>query len=853
MSIHDADRQPPSSDEIQFHRFFENAQEGIAIIQDEAIVIGNISLSRVFKRTLAELTTDGLESLVREEHRSSVAQYLRACQSGAQDLDRCEFQGQTVTDSPLWVKFSGSLIEWDSNPAVLCSFRDISENKQKELDLAKQCDRMALALGIVNEGVWDWRTDTGEVYFNTVWYTMLGYAYNELPQDFSTWQKLVHPEDLAEAEKSLALHLEKAAPFNITVRMRSKSGEYLWIKSKGQVVEKDDAGRALRMIGTHLDVTEKTLSEEALKESEERFKAFSEASSGGIGIHDNGIMLDCNPRLSEITGYTRDELIGMNGLLLIGEQSRNDVLHNMSTGYEKPYEVVGVCKNGNEYPLQVEARNVSFNGKQVRVVEFRDITEIKRSREEQALLKARLEALWHVSRMVEADYADLCDMILNEAKRMTSSKYSFFGLVKDNILSLQSWSPEVQSDCSVKDKSVQITIHKGSFWSEAVEGRRELIVNSPHAHLKQKGVPEGHVPINKVLLVPVISQDTVVALAAVANKDKDYTEDDASQLRAFVESVVIIMDRRKMESELKASEGKLTMALEMASMGHWELDIKTMTFTFNEQFYSIYGTTSQQEGGMTMAVETYTRSFVHPDDIVVVSEETTKILNREYDESPVQIEHRIICRNGKVRHVVVCFTVVNDEFGTPLKVIGVNQDITARKNAEEKIRYLATHDALTGLPSLRLARDRITQAGLLAKRKSMFAAILFIDLDGFKNVNDTLGHDAGDELLRETARRLNSCVREMDTVARIGGDEFLVVLNELRSKSDAGVIADKMIKSISAPFSYMGNEVFVGASIGISLWCPQEKSSCADELIKKADSAMYSVKKSGKNRYAYAD
>ncbi|GKT37805.1 PAS domain S-box protein, partial [Aduncisulcus paluster] len=120
-----------------------------------------------------------------------------------------------------------------------------------------QCDRMSLALGIVNEGVWDWRRDTGEVYFNTVWYTMLGYAYNELPQDFSTWQKLVHPEDLVEAEKSLALHLEEATPFNITVRMRPKSGEYLWIKSKGQVVEKDDAGRALRMIGTHLDVTEK--------------------------------------------------------------------------------------------------------------------------------------------------------------------------------------------------------------------------------------------------------------------------------------------------------------------------------------------------------------------------------------------------------------------------------------------------------------------------------------------------------------------------------------------------------------------------------------------------------------------
>ncbi|GKT28853.1 PAS domain S-box protein, partial [Aduncisulcus paluster] len=183
--------------------------------------------------------------------------------------------------------------------------------------------------------------------------------------------------------------------------------------------------------------------------------------------------------------------------------------------------------------------------------------------------------------------------------------------------------------CSVKDKSVQITIHKGSFWAEAVEGRRELIVNSPHDHLKQNGVPEGHVPINKLLLIPIIYQENVIALSA------------------------------QMESELKVSEGKLSMALDMASMGHWELDMKTMMFTFNEQFYSIYGTTSQQEGGMIMAAETYAKSFVHPDDIVVVGEEIKKILNREYSKSPAQIEHRIMRRNGEVRHVVVRFTVVN--------------------------------------------------------------------------------------------------------------------------------------------------------------------------------------------------
>lgn len=177
-------------------------------------------------------------------------------------------------------------------------------------------------------------------------------------------------------------------------------------------------------------------------------------------------------------------------------------------------------------------------------------------------------------------------------------------------------------------------------------------------------------------------------------------------------------------------------------------------------------------------------------------------------------------------------------------------DITERKKAEEKIKHLATHDALTDLPNLKLAHDRISMAVAMARRNNKMAAVLFIDLDGFKKINDSHGHGAGDALLMEVARRLLSSVRETDTIARIGGDEFLGVLSELSSPGNASKMAEKAITLVSQPFSINGIQMAIGASIGIALYPAHGQN--VEELIKQADNAMYEVKKAGKNGYKFA-
>jgi diguanylate cyclase (GGDEF)-like protein len=176
-------------------------------------------------------------------------------------------------------------------------------------------------------------------------------------------------------------------------------------------------------------------------------------------------------------------------------------------------------------------------------------------------------------------------------------------------------------------------------------------------------------------------------------------------------------------------------------------------------------------------------------------------------------------------------------------------EIAARKQVEEKILYMASHDDLTGLPNRALFKDRLDTARNMAIRNKQKLAILFIDLDGFKAVNDTQGHKAGDLLLQEVAQRLQAAVRQSDTVGRIGGDEFIILQNGVESAGDAEHVAKKILAALMQPMLLAGREAKVGASIGISIF--PDHGEDTEKLISYADGAMYGIKKSGKNAYAF--
>jgi diguanylate cyclase (GGDEF)-like protein/PAS domain S-box-containing protein len=215
----------------------------------------------------------------------------------------------------------------------------------------------------------------------------------------------------------------------------------------------------------------------------------------------------------------------------------------------------------------------------------------------------------------------------------------------------------------------------------------------------------------------------------------------------------------------------------------------------------------------------------------------------------LDIEHRIARPDGEVRWVRVSGFPVREATGESLRIAGTIEDVTERKRALDALLHQAHYDALTDLPNRIVCFDRLSQALGQARRRRTSVAALFLDLDRFKTVNDTLGHAVGDALLRETARRLTECVRAGDTVARVGGDEFVVILSELARPEDARAVAQKMIDSVGQPMMLEGREVFISASIGIAVFPGDGEDG--DALVKNADAAMFSAKEAGRNNYRF--
>ncbi len=415
--------------------------------------------------------------------------------------------------------------------------------------------------------------------------------------------------------------------------------------------------------------------EQALQESEERFKALHDASFGGISIHDKNIILDCNQGLSDMTGFRHEELIGMSGLQLIAPAWRNQVMQYILEGFDQPYEAEGLRKNGEIYPMTIRGKNIPYRGRQVRVTEFRDITEQKLAEQQQRIAAIAFESQE--------------GMIITDAShRIVRANQAF----------------------------AEIT---GYPVDEIIGQTPDFLASSRH---------------DETFIVSMIKT----------------LEDD----------------------------------------GRWQGEIWSRR------------------------------------------------------------------KNGEIFPCRVVITGVRSESGAITHYVGNIDDITRRKLAEDEIRHLAFFDQLTGLPNRRLLADRLTQALAASSRQNRCGALLFIDLDNFKTLNDTLGHDQGDLLLQNVAQRLKECVREADTVARLGGDEFVVMLESLSGNlqdaaSQAEAIGEKIIASLDRPYSFAGYEHHSSASIGVAMF--QSNTDSPDELLKRADLAMYQAKSSGRNALRFFD
>jgi len=330
----------------------------------------------------------------------------------------------------------------------------------------------------------------------------------------------------------------------------------------------------------------------------------------------------------------------------------------------------------------------------------------------------------------------------------------------------------------------------------------------------------------------ILRTDGQVVWAAARAKVYRSPDGEPERLVAVIQD---ISDRKRVETELLAQRERMRMVHEVAGLHSVDWDVEADTLSWNDDPRTLLGDPPASGTYPTFA------EMVHPDDRALYLARRAAAL---VGEGPATQEFRIVRTDGATRWLSVRQRPGSGA-GTKGRALLAVQDISER----EQLTYLAQHDSLTGLPNRHLFRDRLRQATARAKREQRRVAVMFLDLDRFKQVNDNLGHGAGDVLLRLVGERWAACLRKTDTVARVGGDEFAVIVEGFQTRDQVTWVAEKLLTSLDAPFDLDGTSASVGVSIGIAL-LPEDGE--ADEvLLQKADTAMYQAKRNrGGSRYA---
>lgn len=296
--------------------------------------------------------------------------------------------------------------------------------------------------------------------------------------------------------------------------------------------------------------------------------------------------------------------------------------------------------------------------------------------------------------------------------------------------------------------------------------------------------------------------------------------------------------RKHTELALRQSEERFREAFDTAPIGMALVATDGRWLEVNDSLCQMLGYHEDELLQMTFA------DITHPDDLAMDQQFVDKLIRHELNH--YQMEKRYLKKNGDIIEVLLSVSVVHDETGQVEHFVSQVEDITARKAEQQHIQQLAFYDVLTGLPNRRLFEQRLSHGLMAAKRSARTMALMFIDLDYFKQVNDSYGHDAGDFVIHSAGQRMLKLLRNTDTLARFGGDEFVVLLEEVSDAESALKVAENLRQQMQAPIIFQGDTLTISLSIGIAVSTPAQPET-AESLMKKADMALYEVKAAGRN------
>lgn len=386
---------------------------------------------------------------------------------------------------------------------------------------------------------------------------------------------------------------------------------------------------------------------------------------------------------------------------------------------------------------------------------------------------------------------------------------------------------------------------------EAIDPQWQFL-NADGTPLVLKNYPVNHVlrdhqPIQN-LVVGIKRNDAYGLVWALCNAFP--VLDNGGQLTEVVVCFTEITELKRTEQALRKSEERLRLVLLGSNDAPWDWDLQNQSVYYSPRWWQMSGLEVEEQPS-TIALWD---SLLHPDDKQRVDASLMRTLSSSVQS--FELEFRLRHKDGHYVPMLSRGFILRGDDGKALRVSGTNTDLSERKLAEERIHQLAYFDALTELPNRHLLMEQLRKALLGCARNQSQGALLFIDLDNFKALNDTLGHDMGDHLLQQVAQRLRDSVREVDTVARLGGDEFVVMLEDLSEESQetalqAEMVGQKILTELNRPYSLKGRPYRSTPSIGIALF--DQHTAGLEELLKQADVAMYQAKAEGRNTLRFFD
>jgi diguanylate cyclase (GGDEF)-like protein/PAS domain S-box-containing protein len=624
---------------------------------------------------------------------------------------------------------------------------------------------------------------------------MLGYSAAEmLATDFQT---ITHPDDLAADEAYVQELLDGVrAAYQMEKRYVHKSGRIIWVQLSVSLVRAKD-GTPVHFVAQIQDITHS-------KSAVGRLQTLLDTASDGIHVLDEkGDLVQFSPSFARMLGYTVHEAAELNVRDWDAQIPADELISRIHSPMREPkaFETRHRRKDGSVIDVEINAKGIDFDGRACLYASSRDITERK-------LDQRRLEQL------------------LAEQKAML--EHELIGIVKVRNRTILWANPSFERMLGYGPGELNGTSTRPRFPNEAAY--RAFGV-AAYAALAKGEVFRAQ--------IEQVRKDGEIIWVDVSGSILD--KETGESLWGFID----VTDSRMHDRAIRQSEQRMELALEGADLGLWDLDMVSGRVMHNPRLFSMLG---YQADELALNAPTV-MSLIHPDDLSRYQSDFRATLKGGIPQ--LDVECRMEHKNSSWVWVRFRGKVVErDAHGRAVRMAGTTTNISVRKANEAKIHELAFFDPLTKLPNRRLLLDRLSLALPSSGRHDSFGAILFLDLDNFKSLNDTKGHELGDLLLIEVARRLLSCVRNEDTVSRLGGDEFVVMLEDLNQEAEmatreAESVGAKILDSVGAVYSLGDFSHHCTCSIGIALF--KGKDVSPGEIIKRADLAMYQAKAANRN------